>query len=335
MSAGAPRVSVLLPAFDAEATLEVALRSVARQTLTDFECVVVDDGSRDGTLAVARRVAARDARFRVLASTHGGVVAALNRGLAECHAPFVARMDADDVMRKTRLMRQVAALESTPDDAAVGSHVRIWPRGSDGLRAYERWLGSIASAEDVAREAFIECPVVHPTLMARRDVLSDFGYRDAGWPEDYDLVLRLLAAGLSVSVVPERLLLWRDHPGRLTRTSAVCAHDRIVECKAHYLAAGPLRHVERYVLWGYGDTGRELCRALARHDKLPSAIVELHPGRIGQRIAGAPVIHPDALPSLSRAPIVVSVSRAGPRSEVRASLARMGFREGPDYVCAA
>src|SRR5262245_22345289 len=158
-----PRVSVLLPARDAAATLPAALASLRRQTLPDWECVVVDDGSRDDT---ARIAAARDPRIVVTATPRAGLVAALTTGLARCRGKYVAGMDADDVMRRDRLARQVAALEATPALSAVGTHVRICPRRgiTDGLRAYERWLNTIDCAAAVRREAFVECPVVHPTL---------------------------------------------------------------------------------------------------------------------------------------------------------------------------
>src|SRR5919198_3679037 len=124
----APLVSVLLPAFDAVATLPAALRSIARQTERRWECIVVDDGSADGTLACAREVAARDTRLRVIATRHGGLVAALNAGLAECRGDFIARMDADDLMHRQRLATQLAALADQPELAAVGAHVRLFPR---------------------------------------------------------------------------------------------------------------------------------------------------------------------------------------------------------------
>jgi len=136
---------VLLPARDAAATLPAALRSLRRQTMADWECVLVDDGSLDGTAALAGVVAAEDSRFAVLATPRAGLVAALSAGLARCRGRYVARMDADDLMRRDRLAEQVAALDAAPDLAAVGSHVRFFPRTgmSDGLRAYERWLSSI------------------------------------------------------------------------------------------------------------------------------------------------------------------------------------------------
>lgn len=332
-----PDVSVLIPAFDAEATLAVALRSVQRQTLRTWECILVDDGSRDRTRAIAEGFASRDGRVRVVPVPHGGIVAALQAGVAACRAPLIARFDADDLMSRRRLETQRLTLQRAADLVAVGCHVRLFPRAHlrAGRLAYERWLASIAHAEDVAREAFVECPIAHPSLMIRRAVLKEFGYRDLGWPEDYDLVLRLLAAGHRLAVVPERLLHWRDSAARLSRTSHDYSIPAFVQCKAEFLARGFLANTPGYILWGYGDTGKALADALAQRDKHPTAIIELHPRRLGQLIRGVRVVSPRALPELPRRPLVVSVAGLTARTEIRQALQGMGFRESSDYVCAA
>jgi glycosyltransferase involved in cell wall biosynthesis len=328
-----PRVSVLLPARDAGSTLPAALRSLCRQTFPDWECLVVDDGSVDGTVGTV----AGDPRIAVVTIPRSGLVGALTAGLERCRGEYVARMDADDVMRRDRLARQVAMLDASPALAAVGGHVRFFPRRgmTDGLRAYEAWLNDIDSPGRVRAEAFVECPVAHPSLMVRRDVLERFGYREPGWPEDYDLVLRLLGAGLEIGVVPRRLLAWRDGPGRLTRTHPAYTLDRITACKAAFLAAGFLAGDESYVLWGYGGTGRALHRALRRHGKRPSHIVEVHAGRLGNTIHGAPVVPVYALAELSPGRLVASVAGADARAEIRGFLAALGWVETRDFVCAA
>jgi glycosyltransferase involved in cell wall biosynthesis len=330
-------VSVLLPARDAATTIGAALASVGRQRLTDFECVVVDDGSADETGALAEAVAQADPRVRVVRTPPRGIAAALAAGLERCHGRYVARMDADDVMHRARLALQVAALDGDASLAAVGAHVRLFPRAGlrDGMRAYERWLNRIDTPASVRAEAFVENPIVHPTLLARREVLAAHGWRACDWPEDYDLVLRMLEAGLQLAVVPRRLLLWRDHPARLTRTHADYRLERLTACKAHYLARGLLAAHDRYVLWGYGETGRALRRALAAHGKEPSHVVELHPGRLGQVIHGAPVVAPQALRDLDGRPIVASVAGLEARSQIRAFLDGLGRREALEYVCAA
>jgi hypothetical protein len=205
----------------------------------------------------------------------------------------------------------------------------------DGLRAYERWLNAIETPAHVRAEAFVENPIVHPTLCARREVLARYGWRTCGWPEDYDLVLRLLADRQQLAVVPMRLLAWRDHAGRLTRTHDDYTLDRITACKAHFLAGGLLVARDTYVLWGHGDTGRTLRHALAALGKTPSHIVEVHPGRLGQTIHGAPVVAPEALRTLPGVPIIASVAGIVPRTQIRAFLDALGRRETADYICAA
>ena len=328
---------MLLPCRDAEATLGACLRSLERQTLASWECVLVDDGSRDRSLELARDLAARDPRIAVLPAGRRGIVAALNAGLARCRAPVVARMDADDLMHRERLAAQAAALAADPSLAGVGCHVRLFPRRAlrEGGRAYERWMNAIASPEALRREAFVECPIAHPALAIRRAVLARYGYREMPWAEDYDLVLRVLRDGLRLGVVPRRLLSWRHGAARLSRSDPRYALDAFTACKAHFLAEGFLARHERYVLWGYGETGKALRRALAARGRRPSHIVELHPRRLGETIHGAPVVAPQALPALPRRPIVVSVAGAAPRAEIRAALAAMGFRELEDFVVAA
>lgn len=332
-----PDISILMPAFNAERTLESALRSVQRQSDPRWECVVVDDGSGDETRKVAEHFASHDSRVRVLARPHLGLVAALTTGLDACRAPLIARLDADDLMSRRRLELQRRALDERPELAAIGCHVRLFPRarGNGGRREYERWLCSIRSPDDVEREAWIECPVAHPSLMIRREILLEFGYRECAWPEDYDLVLRLLEAGARIGIVPQRLLHWREGGARLSRTDQRYSIAAFVECKAEFLARGFLAQQTRYLLWGYGHTGKALSRALAVRGKHPAAIIEVHPRRLGQWIRGVRVVEPRVLPSLPRLPLLVSVAGFGPRSEIREALTRMNFCERRDYVCAA
>jgi len=336
----APRVSVLLPVRNAQATLDACLRSIARQSEPGFECIVVDDGSTDASREVALGAARADARFRVVDGPGRGIVAALHAGLAHCRAPIVARMDADDWMRRERLRAQCDALDADASLDGVGSHVRIFPRRElrEGRRRYEAWLHSLRTPDDVARDAFVECPLAHPTWAMRAALLARFPYRDVPFPEDYDLVLRALAGGARLGVVPQRLVAWRDAPARLSRTHARYSLAAFTACKAWHLAHGFLAGSPRYVLWGYGATGRTLARALAAHAKHPSEIVELHPRRIGRTIAGARVVAPDALAELARDPalrLVASVAGPRPRAEIRAALAEIGLREGAQFVCAA
>ena len=332
-----PSVSILLPAFNAEVTIDACLESILRQTTADWECIILDDGSEDGTLRRIQRLTSLDSRFRTVPLRHQGLVATLTAGISHCRGTYIARMDADDVMHSRRLADQCALLDREPGLAASGCHVRMFPRDplQDGTRQYEQWLNSIDSPLRLREEAFVECPVAHPTLMIRREDLKAFGYRNQGWPEDYDLILRLLAAEKEIGILPLRRLNWRQTAHRLSRTATAYSQASFTECKAAFLATGFLADSDRYILWGHGGTGRTIRKALLWRDKAPSHIIEVHPGRLGNTIAGAPVVGPEALSGLPRQPLLVSVAGISARSQIRDALRRMGFRELQDFICVA
>lgn len=327
----------MLPVFNAEKTLKACLHSVQRQSDGAFECIIIDDGSTDGSVEIAAAFAQTDERFVLTRGRHRGLIDSLNVGIAAATRPLIARMDADDLMRRDRLSLQRRALDTDTSLAAVGCRVRLFPRASmkAGLRSYEHWLNSIESHEDLLRERYIECPIAHPTLMIRRTVLETIRYRDQGWPEDYDLVLRLLSGGHTARVIPRRLLAWRNEPTRLSRTDSRYADAQFTKCKATFLSQDILREADKYVLWGYGGTGRALAAALWDLGKRPEAIVDLHPGRLGNRIRGAPVVPPSWLAHRTNHVIVVSVAHAGPREQIREALRSYGYVETIDFICAA
>ena len=136
-------------------------------------------------------------------------------------------------------------------------------------------------------------------------------------------------------MVPRRLLCWRDSPQRLSRIDARYGLDRFTACKAAFLAAGFLADTDAYILWGYGHTGRQLHRALRHHGKRLAAVIDVHPGRLGNSIDGAPVLPYEQLSSRRSHRLVVSVAGARPRAAIRAALAQMGWQEGSDFICAA
>jgi len=332
----APSVSILLPVRDGAATLGPALASIAAQTFRDYEVVVVDDGSRDATPDILRRHAAGDARLRATTTPGQGLPHALRTGLAACRAPLVARFDADDLMHRDRLALQTAALGADPSLAGIGSRVRSFPRRTlrDGMRRYEAWLNSLLTPEEIARERFVEAPLVHPSATLRRDVLERAGgWRDSPWPEDWDLWLRLLEGGCRLAKCPELLHFWRDGAARLTRSHPRYAPENLVRARAHFLARGPLRD-RPAVLWGAGPVGKALLKALDAERARVKAFVDIDPRKIGQIVHGRRVLAPTAL-RRDGAVLLASVGAAGARAQIRAEACARGYREGSDFFACA
>jgi GT2 family glycosyltransferase len=334
-------VSVLLPVRNGAATLGAALAGLLAEDDAAREVVAVDDGSTDATWAVLCEAAARDARLRPLRGDGAGLVAALQRAAAAARGSLLARMDADDVAAPERLGRQRTRLLTAPGVAALGTRVEAFADGGEvgeGLRLYVAWLNDIVTAEQHAAARFVESPLCHPSVMLRRSAVEAVGgYRGFDGPEDYDLFLRLCAAGWSLEKLPQVLLGWRHTPGRSTFADPRYALARFRETKAPHLAAEVARAEragKRFVMWGAGRTGKLLARDLARHGVRPACFVDIDPLKIGRTARGAPIVRAEALDA-ERDFVVAAVGARGARALIGAELDRRGFREGETYFFAS
>lgn len=328
-----------MPVRDAGEFLGPALLSLLGQTYRDFEVVVVDDGSADDSLAVLEEAAGRDRRIRVESTPPRGIVSALNRCAASASGELLARMDADDLCEPQRLEAQVALLDHRLEVSAAGCLVRCFPDDelAPGMRRYEAWLNSLIEPEDHARDAFVESPLCHPSVVLRR---ADFdlagGYLDDGFPEDYSLWLRLLRAGRGLAKVPRVLFSWRDRPDRLTRTDPRCAAERIASLKLAFLLEGPLWGRSSVSIWGAGPTGRAWRRRLAAAGIGVEVFVDIDPRRIGRESKGAPIVDPASLSSgVPGGHLLVAVGAAGAREQIRPALRALGLREPEDFTVVA
>ncbi len=335
-----PLVSVLLPVRDPGPYLKDCIASLDRQTLKDFEVVAVDDGSTDGSAEMLDAWAAQDDRVKVVHREQSGLIETLNAGLELCRAPFVARMDADDVCHPRRFELQVAEFEELSWVGVVSSLVRHFPWSGvgDGYRAYEEWLNSLSTPELISRERFVESPIPHPSAMVRRELYEQVGgYHDEGWAEDFDLWLRLFEAGVTFSKVERYLYFWREHQERLTRVDGRYSVENFLRCKAKFLRRGPLNGCKRVVIWGAGQTGRRISKHLLRDGAPIEAFVDIDPQKIGSTLRDRPIVGIDELRTSMGPGLIVlaAVGSRGARALIRAQLNRIGLREGKDFWCVA
>lgn len=333
-------ISVLLPYRNAAATLDEAVTSVRADLGPEDELVLVDDGSTDAGPEIAGRHAASDHRVIRVTTPGRGIVGALERGLDACSGVHVARMDADDVTLPGRFAAQRALLDANATLGAVATRIEAFGAPGPGMERYVAWQNTLLSAADHARAIFIEAPICHPATMLRRAALDAVGgYRAGDFAEDYDLWLRLVAAGWGIAKVPEVLFKWRIHAASLTWNDDRVGFENMRRLRARYLAGRLRTEAPRsFALWGAGQCGRRLARELEVHGMRPAYFIDIDPKKIGRTARGRAIVAMDA--GIERARdsalvIVVAVAAAGARDLVRARLDRDGWVEGRDYLCAA
>jgi glycosyltransferase involved in cell wall biosynthesis len=323
---------------DGEAHLADAIQSLEAQTDPDFEVLAVDDGSTDATGGILEEWASRDPRVRVHVQPAAGIVPALERARSMARGRYLARMDADDICEPGRLERQHGLMEADPTLVLCGTGVRYFPRRAvrEGARRYEAWLNQPLSPEELQREVFVECPLAHPTFFMRAAAVGAVGgYRDPGWPEDYDLALRLWESGGRLARIPEVLLRWREGDRRLHRSDPRYSAEAFVRCKVHYLRRTLLEGREGTVIWGAGPVGKAFARALLAAGARILAFVEVDPRKIGQNVHGAPVLDTREGLSVRECLHLAAVGQPGVRSELRDLLRSHGLRELRDFVSVA
>lgn len=212
-----PSISVIMPVWNGERYLAEAIESILAQSFRDFEFIILDDGSTDRTPEILAEFAARDARIRVIRLGHEGIVVALNRGIDEARASWVARMDADDIARPDRFARQWAAIQAKPTAVLCHTHTSII-----GDPNYVTPAGRfIRSKALLALRLCFQCPIVHPTVMFRKSVVIECGgYRpEERHAEDFGLWGRLLMKG-DVIGVAEPVLDFRVHGASISKQKA-------------------------------------------------------------------------------------------------------------------
>lgn len=232
-AAASPRVSWLIPVYNGEAFVREAIESVLAQDYADFEVVVVNDGSTDGTRAILAEYETRHDRIEVIDKPNGGIVSALNEGLRRCSGEFVARMDADDIVMPHRLRLQVEHLDRNPGCVLVGGCAVSADREG---KPVGRTTGGRHERTDLSVFPPRVSVSMHPLITVRKEALQEVGGYRPNYPhaEDYDLFLRLASLG-TIENPDEDMLIYRRHEGAISirnmetqeRSSALAEVDAI------------------------------------------------------------------------------------------------------------
>jgi glycosyltransferase involved in cell wall biosynthesis len=201
---------------DGRPYLTQAVQSLLGQTFEDFEFIIINDGSSDGSRAVLERFAERDNRVRLVHQTNRGLTASLNRGLELARGTYIARMDDDDISRPDRFERQVRFLEANPDVGVLGGGTRVIDETGEPV---DYWMPPAKHGHITWRLLFNAC-FTHPSVMVRRSLLQELGgYADwARCSQDHELWTRA-AQETRLAALPDELIQFRRSEGSITATS--------------------------------------------------------------------------------------------------------------------
>ena len=231
-----PKVSVVMPVYNGEEYLAQAIDSILTQTFADFEFLIIDDCSTDGTASILAEYARRDSRIKILRQAQNlGVAGALNVGCRQAQGEYIARMDADDVSLPMRFEKQVRFLDAHPEIAVVGTAITVIDADDTEIEEIHyptnpRVIGWMLIFEDC---------LVHPTVLMRRSIAQQFGFYATALPaQDYALWGRISFEHLLANI-PQVLLNYRTWAANTTSTKrelqAQSVKNTVAMMIAHYL----------------------------------------------------------------------------------------------------
>lgn len=335
MTSPRPVISTVMPVRNCGQWLRPAVDSILDQSFEDFELIIVDDNTTDGSV----QSLPSDPRIRILRHDASGIVSSLNHGLLNAKGRFIARMDGDDICFPERFATQVAYLDANPDIDIVGGLVEIFSdefEVADGSRYYQDWLNSVLSEADIDREIFVESPLVHPSVLIRKSLFRQIGlYRDLSWPEDYDLWLRAWLAGARIAKVDEPVIRWREHAQRLTRTDDRYSKKEFIKAKGWAMSESVLKD-RSAIICGTGKAAVKLCDVLLQLGVPVLGFVDIAPNKINKTRRNLPIHSFEDINKIRGNSLLVGALGArGAGDQLRELLVTNELTEGQDFIIAS
>ncbi len=335
MQQNTPKISVILPFFNSEKTLKRAVLSILHQTFTNFECILINNNSTDNSKNIAQEFIDTDNRFRMIDESKQGVVHASNRGWKESCGEFIVRMDSDDWSHPKRLETQYSFLINNPEYGAVGSLVQHMSHSdmTGGMERFVDWNNSLVEYIDIFNNRFIEMPIINPSAMWRQAVALKHGmYQEGDFPEDYEMWLRWLDAGIIIGKVDQILLNWHDSDTRLSRNDSLYSDGSFYRIKTKYLALW-LEKINPFhpnvTIWGASKISRRRAKLLENHEVYIESYIDT---KDNIRLLDKEVCYYKNIPPPGSKFILVYIKQSDARTEIRNYLISKGYEEGVNFL---
>lgn len=329
-----PKISVILPFFNAQKSLKRAILSIQQQLEEDYECILVDNNSTDSSMEIAHSFCKGDRRFKLFAEKKQGVTFASNKAEKMANGRYIARMDADDVSLPIRLKEQAHFLDTHSNIGIVSGQVKYIPHSerTAGFAKYVSFINRINETHEIYLKQFMESPLINPSTMWRRELSLKFGaYKSGEFPEDYEKWLRWFANGVKAAKIPQTVLEWYDSENRLTRTDPLYSDAAFYKIKSRYLAQWLKENNPHYpyvAVWGASRKSRLRARYLENEGIEIRYYIDISL----KRKLSKPLKTHEQLEPKEQVFILVYIGQEKARSEIEAFLMQKGFKEGVHFL---
>lgn len=289
-----PTVSIIMPIKNASEWVLETIESIQRQTLENWELIIIDDHSEDDSPEKITQAVSKDKRIHLFKNRGTGIVTALNQAFQRVNGEFITRMDADDVMPGNRLQIMSSCLEKHSEKTIVTGKVRYFPEEivSEGYRKYENWLNERVDTNDFYKHIYRECIVASPNWMGRTEAFKKYRLlENLNYPEDYDLCFRWMQHGFKIEGLNELTLLWREHPLRTSRNSGHYQQQAFFRLKSDWLMYF-YPQASSVGIIGLGIKGK-LCAEYFQQANYPFQLYDLNFDNYSSRLYGKRVLSPE------------------------------------------
>ncbi|MEP5340638.1 MAG: glycosyltransferase family 2 protein [Algibacter sp.] len=327
-------ISILIPFKNTETFIDACITSILKQSYTNWELLIVDDGSTDSSHIIVDAYAKKDNRITLLKNSGNGIIDALRLSFKTSKGDLITRMDSDDVMTFNKL--EVLAsrlLNHGKQHVALGLVNYFSETGiKDGYRNYEIWLNGLTKTGNNYSEIYKECVIPSPCWMVYRDdLIACDGFNPNTYPEDYDLAFRFYKQGFKCIPCNEIIHNWRDYSSRTSRTDDHYAENHFIPLKLNYFLELDYNPNKTLVVWGAGNKGKNIAKYLIEKDIAFEWICD-NPNKIGHDIYGKILQPVTFLEQVKNTQSIITVANKTAQIEILDYLKELKKKNIEDYV---
>lgn len=310
-------ISIIMPVFNAIPFLTACLESIENQSIHDWELIAIDDYSTDSSWEILKSFEKRlPNQVQVFQNKEKGIIPALQLGYSKCQGEFITRMDADDLMEKTKLETLRNLLTKNGKGYVSTGLVKYFSETQlgNGYQKYEEWLNNLSLKNKNYDDIYKECVIPSPSWMCHREDFEKCGgFSSSQYPEDYDLCFRFYKNNLKVRSAKKVIHHWRDYSNRTSRTDPNYANPNYFDLKLPYFLELDYDKNRPLVIWGAGKKGKVLAKKLLE-EKIDFHWVSNNDKKNGKMIYNKKVAHFERVESLINPQVIISV--ASPEGQV-------------------